>query len=400
MNTKKNKFCIVGGGTTSALVLMQILEYCKEPNITCIYDPSIPSIGVGESTSSSLSKLMQTTLNFLFENDLPEIDGTIKFANKYINFGDGDFYTSQQDPALHINSSKFSEYVFKRVKEIYDNGVTFVYDNVKSIESVNDYAIIKTNDKEIKYDYVFDCRGFPKKDELKTDDYDCSFEIPVNSVLLYSEPRFYYEQFYSETTQTKDGWMFGIPLRTRKTFGYVYNNQITPKEDAIKNFRELKQISDNIELRSLSWNVFFKRNICDGNIITLGNRLFFTEPAAALHLHSIQSLVIVFMELLGTSTYSDGNKIKSIIELESFYNNEVTLLNKIQLLLLYQTPTNIDSKFWRYAKEISTRGLIKITKEEIYKTYDIMNVQAPWAHNKRYFHEFLNGLKVNINNYI
>jgi hypothetical protein len=406
MNTNpRYKFCVIGGGTIAASILLITLEACKIENsdidITCIYDASIPAINTDKICSAKLLSLIQYQLNFLFQVDLSKFNGTIKFANKYVNFGDNDFYSSFYTPIFHMDGTKFNEFVFKKIKEIHNDNVTFVHDNVKNIKKGLDCAIVETEDGEVKYDYVFDCRGFPSDEQLKSDDYDCSFESPVNSVLLYSEEK-YYNEWYTEYTATIDGWMYGIPLLNHKTFRYVYNNKITSVENATRNFKKLKNIPENVELRSLSWNPFFKKEVCDGNIITVGDSLFFTESSDDFRNHYTLSIVTFFLRTLFTKSKNIEFGYEETIQskMNSYYTNEIIMRNILRTLLFYQASVNIDSEFWKYARVLSSKGLEKIPKERIKRFYTDSEREWDSEYDIRYLNDFLNGLKIYINDYL
>jgi tryptophan 7-halogenase len=422
-------FCLIGDNIKSLLSMLSIMEICMTENsiinITYISEPEL-SLNKNNlytpnflTVDSKFPKFIHGLLDFSIYPDLERINGTIKYAEKYINFGDKDFYRSYlYHPGLNMDISEFHNFIIERILKLYTkNQIKFINGNIKSIENVENGVVVKTNDKEMKYDYVFDCRDFKDASELKTDDYDCSFEIPVNSVLIYSEKIKYdkiNDMMCTETTATKDGWMFGIPLDSHKTFGYVYSNQITPTDNAIKNFRELKNIPNNIELYPSVINSFNKRNIWDGNIITTGNKLYNMHPASSSDIHSLLTIIMTFMgTILRDHNTSSGiiNMHDEDIEtmINNFYINNIILYMKIEILLFYQGSVNIDSEFWRYAKDWSTKELDNIPKEKIKELIvDDITQQGDhrfengdyWAIHAKPFNEYLNGLKVDINNYI
>jgi hypothetical protein len=60
----------------------------------------------------------------------------------------------------------------------------------------------------------------------------------------------------------RNGWMFQIPLTTRKTSGYLYNKELTSYDEAVKDFCKLKNIDENIvyNLRHFSWEERYRKN--------------------------------------------------------------------------------------------------------------------------------------------
>ena len=88
---------------------------------------------------------------------------------------------------------------------------------------------------------------------------------------------------YTAHVAHRNGWMFGIPLQTRQGWGYLYNDNITTKEDAIDDISErFKTKKEDLNLREFSFKNYYANKIIDGRIIKNGNRALFFEPIEAL----------------------------------------------------------------------------------------------------------------------
>ena len=86
------------------------------------------------------------------------------------------------------------------------------------------------------------------------------------------------------------GWMFGIPLRDRTGWGYLYNSNVTSQLEAQSSLIDILQ-EYQIEFHSKNCREFFFKNYYaksivneDGNIFLNGNRALFLEPIQATSL--------------------------------------------------------------------------------------------------------------------
>jgi hypothetical protein len=390
------KFCVVGAGTAGAINMLGIVNamkrHGKKFKITCIYDPNKPTIQVGESSSSPLLSLLCDNLNFKVLRDLPEVDGTIKYGVRYLNWTkDGDFYVYHGSPAIQFNSQKFSFWALKQFKELYPDSITEIHDTVKDIVNLDSSAKVVGDKAEYIYDYVIDCRGFVPDKDLNDTKYILPEFVSVNSVILYPELK-QYNEMYTTSQAHQDGWMFGIPLTYRKTFGYLYNNTVTPFETARQNFKELKSIPDDLinNLRNFSWTPYYKKDALDGNILSSGNRSFFFEPSQAFSLHHYLVLADVFVEGI-LSKESPRDYINQF--------NQERIDEMLDVLAFnYQANTDFTSEFWKYVKQVSNNRLKKSTKFTAW-------VKSPkdFTHYAAHPTEFLdylkNGMNINLSNY-
>ena len=86
------------------------------------------------------------------------------------------------------------------------------------------------------FDYVIDCRGWPEN----YDDYVISKTAPLNSCLVQMVPEPGDWNFTYHIAH-ENGWMFGIPLKTRQGWGYLYNDTITTREEAETHMKRFQQ---------------------------------------------------------------------------------------------------------------------------------------------------------------
>jgi hypothetical protein len=349
---------VVGAGTASAVSLMTMIFfinankelYNPDLKISCIHDPNIPTAQVGEATSPFIYDLVKDVLGLVYTDDIDLFDGTFRYYTKYFwsNAGAKDFHVWYGNPALHVNSEKFSDVVLKTLVKKY-NFFSEIHDTVNDITQTPDNATVVGSKDSYTFDYIIDCRGMPSTTELESNLYSSPYFDSVNSVILY--PDFTsYDEPYTSAYYHDDGWMFGIPLQHRKAFGYLYNNNITTKEEAIKKFSSIKNI-DATNLRSFSWKPFYKNDAMDGRILSMGNRLYFFEPQNAIPLHYYNMLTEAFIK------HANWMPVDGLNDKINRWN--LTRIERIQDLIAlgYCGRNSPDNKFWKYAKEKSVERL-------------------------------------------
>ena len=129
-------------------------------------------------------------------------------------------------------------------------------------------------EKEIDADFIIDCRGRKarNKDNLDT------IINPINSVLLASLPK--RDLLWTEAQATPNGWTFVVPVEDKLSLGYLYNADLTSKEEATKDFQErfgVKEIEHSMKFDNYcSFNPFVgERTLLNGN------QCAFIEPLEA-----------------------------------------------------------------------------------------------------------------------
>ena len=352
------KLGIIGSGTASAICILSILNIIKNGQaeldnltITCIHDPNKPTAQVGESTSALVYDIMRNVLDLDFDEDLNLYDGTLRYYTRYhwAEASGNDFSVFYHMPGIHLNSEKWSTYVFEKLKIKYEN-FTEIHDEIVSISQQADSASAQGKLDTYTFDFLIDCRGSPSSDELDSEEFITDVFETVNSVILFPDFKHYGEVFTSSYVH-KNGWMFGVPLHHRKAFGYLYNNKSTSYEEAVEHFSKLKNV-DASKLRNFTWRPYHKKNAMDGRILSMGNRLYLYEPQQAIPLHYY---------VLYTNTFIGG--IARNVSLEKLnqgvngFNN--FMLENIRNLLAfsYSGKNSIDSKFWN---DLRSRSILQL----------------------------------------
>jgi hypothetical protein len=262
------------------------------------------------------------------------------------------------------------------------------------IQQNEKHAIVVCENKIFEYDYVIDCRGTPKKEEFETGDYVYSDFETVNSAIIYPEFKSYDED-YTGVTFHKNGWMFGIPLQHRKSFGYLYNGDITSKEKALDHFKLLKPELEQDKLRYLNWKHYYRKKAMDGRILYMGNKLYFFEPVMGLPLHYYTLVCEGLLNHL-------FDYFKLNCDIAPYINTlHEADISKIQDLIAfnYVGENNMKTDFWIETKQ---KGINRLRNSSRFKEWAdcvIENnfVKPYFPHNWEIMIQYLKGYKIDLN---
>lgn len=324
------KITVLGRGNAGCLTALHYHYYgkCHNKNIEVelIYDENIPTLTVGQATTLELPHFLWKALGTDYYTNSKNLNYTMKTGIMYENWGKINknvFHCfSMGSYALHYDTQVFQNHILKNA-------------NFK-VKIMNDHVL---NYNKIDSDYIFDCRGWPKNNN----EYE-SLINPLNAVICSNLDRGEKEPDWTRAVTTPDGWCFYIPLYNTVSLGYMYNSNITTREQAIKNFK--KQFKVNHIRESFPFKQYIAKNPTkDNRVIYNGNRLFFLEP----------------LESTSVATYIYWNRVvwDSIIE-NKYTLHEAGLhikdyTKKIQNFILwhYSYGSKYKTSFWRHAKKIS-----------------------------------------------
>lgn len=338
------KIAVIGAGTVGVLSVCHFLGYTKKDvQVTCIHNPKKNILGIGESSTTLMPLLLWQTLNFNFEFDGQDLQYTYKAGVKFKNWRDYDFVNPMIPPsyAIHFDNFKLAEVIFKKVYEKYSNRFSELNIDIETINQNNEEVVINNN---YKFDYVIDCRGFPKDYTNYT-----MVDLPINHCLVHSvnEPG---DWNFTYHIAHNNGWMFGIPLQKRQGWGYLYNDEITSKKDALDNFSEITNKNINIEnIREFTFKPFKAKKFIDGRILLNGNAALFFEPIEAISGAFYDELNRLFYEYIFSDLVDEKQVNNHADDLSDKYLNFVSYL--------YQGGSIYNTDFWKYAQKICTDNL-------------------------------------------
>lgn len=350
----KHKIAVIGTGSAGVLALSHFLTYLpKDWEVYSIYDPNTPRVGIGESTNPSFVSSLDTSVNFQVLRDLEKIEGTIKYATVFKNWRKDDFYHPLLggNNAIHFNTHKLFDFVKDKFEENFPNKFKQIQGYVSDLKNVGDHVECTIGDTVHNFNYVIQCTGFPK-------DYSqyqvCN--LPVNHCLVHNikKPG---DWEYTGHRATKNGWMFEIPLTTRQSYGYLFNNTITSiaeaKEDFSKEIMVPESLLDNIEYKFKS---YYAKDIFDGRILKNGNAAIFFEPISATSLWLYDNINRLLFAYMAGNTLGDTDLEPTIPNVNTQFLN---IANQVEELICYyyHGGSIYDTPFWKHTKEITSKRL-------------------------------------------
>jgi tryptophan 7-halogenase len=308
--------------------------------ITVVESPDVPRISVGEATIPSLNHVLEVA--GIDETDfVRHTDATYKQAIKYRDWSrnDGSYYyhpftrgpfgpidftgdhwarsdksipymeTVSAQPALcelglvpkthgpwsfgpplyyayHMNAQKFADYLTKRATA---DGVRHVRANMTGAVMRDNglIAAIETDSAgRIEGDVFVDCTGFSAQlmsKQMGVGYYDASQFLICDRALVMPIPYdvAYPGELRSYTTATalSAGWIWDIPLRTRRAVGYVHSSAFVSADDAEREVRAYEGAhSEKLDTRMVDFHVGWRRRHWEGNCIAIGLSGGFIEP--------------------------------------------------------------------------------------------------------------------------
>ena len=216
----KKKIAVIGAGNAGCITALHFYFHGRDKfEIEIYHSPGEhPIEKVGQGTTLIPTMLISSVFGSNWYDN--NIGATLKSGILYEGWGkskDEFFHTfPMHNMSAHYVPQKLSNAVL-------ESGLF----KVKQ-QTIND------PEKEIDSDWIIDCRGRHNRDK---DNYD-SLINPLNSCLLYRKEGRDSDLIYTRTVATPNGWTFAVPNTDSVSYGYLYNNTITSKEDATEDFLE------------------------------------------------------------------------------------------------------------------------------------------------------------------
>ncbi len=335
------RIAVLGVGTAGLTSLAHCLAHLSDDWIVySISDPETPILGIGESTTPMIPGQLFNGARFTLMQDSDELDATVKYGVKYVGWRKHDFYSNILPPnhAIHFNNFKLKEFCVKRFNERWKDKFSTIHGKIINVTNGDNEVLVKVNEDLYKFDYVIDCRGYPED----YSEYVVSNAIPVNHCLVHTvnEPG---DWTWTYHVAHRNGWMFGIPLKTRQGWGYLYNDMITEKEEAIADIAERFRVSESdLKLREFKFKTYYAKKFIDGRIVKNGNRALFFEPMEALSGNFYGTLMRTFISYLDGTINEDHFNTSLTHEAQDIENF---------ICFMYHGGSTYDSKFWNITKE-------------------------------------------------
>jgi hypothetical protein len=420
---------VVGGGTAGWLAAYTLLK--AQPNlhtITVIESSKIGIIGAGEGSTGFFTDLisgryfetgidLQEFVDFCdatnkiginFHNWSKEpksfftpLDGspTAGYLNDYVfkytlhKFGNakahlaskiGLDYEVQRNynvfNAFHFDAHKVGKFFKQKCLQLRAN---YIDAEVKDCEIDTRDGSIKSlildNGQEIESDFFIDCTGFSRflMKHLNIGWKSFSDYLPCNSAMPFLLEYTKQDRImpWTNATALSAGWMWDIPLQTRRGCGYVYNDQFISEEQAQHEVESIlgRKISP---IKYIKFDPGRAEKFWEKNVLSLGLASCFVEPLQATSIHTTIAQILLFVyDFLGrdvSSTLTDENRESYNRRTANFYD-----LN-LDFVSMHYQGGRTDTDFWRYIqdkKKISpfAEHIITRSKNKIVSYYEIAN---------------------------
>lgn len=336
------KITIIGAGTAGCLTASAFLNEVNRYDVELIYDPKIPPAAVGEATNYSVANFLSVIYNFN-EEDLIKCKGTKKFGIQKNNWGPKDYFHPFlfANYAFHLDSKEFQKLILSKLSKVI---------------TVKEQSI--DNIKDIKSDYIIDCRGKYEDSEVNFID-----SIPVNASYVtqcfWNKPEFE----HTLTIARPYGWVFGVPLQDRCSIGYLFNSSINNveevKEDVKEVFKEFN-LNPSEKTNLINFKSYYRKNNFNGNIFYNGNASFFTEPLEATTFEMQLTTAFMIAEAIKHGTSS--NK-----QLQTHWEEEI----KKQIVMInlhYLNNKNYNTDFWKEASKNANSLIRDVALDEEFRS--------------------------------
>ena len=347
------KLAVIGLGSAGVQTLCHFLCWLNgDWEITSIHDPKTNILGIGESTNPPFINSIEWGLDFEIVKDLNLLDGTLKYGTKYTNWREHEFVNPllSGNVAAHINTFKLKDFALPRLRSIWGSKFKELEGEVLSITDNQDSVTLNVDETYYDFDCVIVCTGFPKN--LTEENYNIVKNQQVNHALVHNKPPKYHHEFeptYTGHIATEHGWMFEVPLSSRTSYGYLFNDTITTIGDAKKNFSQIIDVPlDQLQNIEYNFNSYYKKEIVNGRVFYNGNQALFFEPLFANSLWMYDKTNRFIFDYISQTTTD--------VETNNKFTNQVKQIEEV-IAYHYHGGSTFDTDFWKYAKTVSTEKL-------------------------------------------
>lgn len=393
------KIVIVGGGTAGWLAAYFINKcFPNIYNISIVESSKLGIIGAGEGSTGTMVDLLN---GYWFDykvdinNFLKKTNGTKKFGIKHINWSKNkktyfapldtsptgfdldDYFLKyilyknknlnthlsstigikyqnrifNDTNAFHFDGNKVGEF-FKNICVSEHNNVVIdsIVKNIKLNNNGHVEYIQLDNGQNVCADLFIDCTGFSRiiSNSVKTKWISYKNILPLNTAMPFIMKNDSQIDPVTKAHALSSGWMWEIPLQTRKGMGYVFDKNFISVDDAKAEIeRYLKKEIEPIKI--INFDSGHVDKFWNKNVINFGLSSSFVEPLEATSIHNTIIQIAIFVKEFLTNNKENLFKKENEIK----YNQRITKLNQltIDFISIHYQGGRDDSKFWKYIKE-------------------------------------------------
>lgn len=405
---KIKRVAIIGGGTAGWLAANHLGAELRQSDIeiTVIESPEIGIIGVGEGTVPHIKKSLQR-FGISEAELLATCDTTFKQGIKFIDWlnpnthGAGNFYyhpfsspfpsglditpymlanltacefsavthsidiaeamrspkkissppyKGEVDYAYHFNAVKFGKLLSKNAQEKF--AVKHLVATIVGVTKCEDGAIgnlIFKDGTELEFDFYVDCSGFASlliDKQLHVPFIDKSSQILTDTVLALQIPTDETHEIkpYTSATAHAAGWIWDIPLTTRRGTGFVYSSLHMSESQALEQFSTYLQFDvESLSPRKIPMKIGYREAFWCKNCVALGLAQGFVEP--------LEATSILLTDFSAELLARNFPRLQQDIESLANYCNKVVSYTWERIIdfvqLHYYLSDRNDSDFWR-----------------------------------------------------
>ena len=352
----QKKIAVLGTGSAGLLTIAHLCTWLDDSwRVYAVYNPKKPILGIGESTNGGFVSTLERATNFslAYPEDLDALDATIKYGSKFINWRKQAWKNPllSGNIAIHFNNRLLKDFMFERLTALWPRQFSVLEADVQQVQNYADHVTVRTDQGPHDFDYVVDCMGTP----ASFDGYTTSDCTQMDRCLVHTVKDYEYEPF-TDHIATRDGWMFGVPLKGYKTYGYIYSQAFTPDaaaEEEMKRLLGAKTLEAGKYNARYDFRCYYANEIVSGRVYKNGNRALFFEPLLAnsmfLYIY-VARLIYDHIAAGQPAAQCNGLFVKAVQEMEdviSYY---------------YQGGSTFDTEVWRAIAESARARLQRRTQ--------------------------------------
>jgi len=308
---------------------------------------------IGPIDSANSSGLCDYMLMYAIENNIPfhkaSFNGyLIENCSSSFSYNEETGLQNTRSHAYHFDAHLVGKYF----KKVCGKDVTHVDTEILQVNLTEEgYAKSVTckNGLKIEGDFFIDCTGFAKifLNPMNNSWRSYKDHLPVNTAMPFIVPYKKNERIEPVTTAwaQKSGWMWQIPVQSRKGCGYVFDDNFITNEQAQQEIETL--LGHEIEpIRFLKFDTGRTEKAWIKNVLWTGLSAAFAEPLEATSIHStiiqLQNFIFEYLR----DTQQETCNIGSI----NIYNRRTAKMydDFKDFLVLHYTGQRTDSNFWRW----------------------------------------------------
>jgi tryptophan halogenase len=258
-------------------------------------------------------------------------------------------YAGALSYAYHFDAAKFAKLLAKNAQQKFNvkHKMATVVGAIKTDDG-NISKLLTKAGEELAFDFYVDCSGFSSvliDKELHVPFISKADELLTDTVLVQQMPIGNSDDINPYTTATahKAGWIWDIPLTSRRGTGFVYSSRYMNEDEALTLYAEYLGLDKStFKPRKIPMEVGYRKEFWSKNCVALGLAQGFLEPIEATSI-----LISDFSAELLARNFP--RNIEDITTYRSYYNKVITYVweQVVDFIKLhYCISDRNDSQFW------------------------------------------------------